>query len=272
MARSIRSPDGKPKTLAAIHPNAGITAEYRRRLEREIKAMHDSILYWLSAAYRSHPPEMAQDAAPPSDWLARYMRSLGKRWEDRFDKLARDLAEHFGRQAAQRSDASLKAALKRGGMSVSFKVTPAMRDVLAANIQENVALIKSIQSRHFQQIEGMVMRSAQTGRDLASLQKDLIEAYGVSKKRAAFIARDQNNKATATITRVRQQEIGATQAIWLHSGAGKHPRPTHVAKSGKPYDIRTGWFDRAEGKNGEWLWPGTAINCRCVSKVIIPGM
>jgi hypothetical protein len=75
-------------------------------------------------------------------------------------------------------------------------------------------------------IEGLVMRSVQTGRDLGQLMKDLQEQFGVTRRRAAFVARDQNNKATASMTRARQHEPGITQAIWVHSGAGKHPRPT----------------------------------------------
>jgi uncharacterized protein with gpF-like domain len=267
----IRSPTGKPKILAPVHPNVGIAVEYRRRLHREIEAMHRSLVYWISAAYRAHPPVLAQDAASPASWLSRAMRQLAKRWNDRFDVLAVDLAKYFAKQAWQRSDASLAAALKKGGMTVKFRPTKAVNDALAANIAENVGLIKSIAQQHLTQVEGMVMRSVQTGRDLASLTKDLQQAYGLSLRRASFIARDQNNKATAIVTRVRQVEIGATQAVWLHSGGGREPRPSHVAMSGKLYDIRTGWFDRDEGKNGEWLWPGTAINCRCVSKVVIPG-
>jgi SPP1 gp7 family putative phage head morphogenesis protein len=268
MPRRLVSPDGKRKVLGAVHPNAGLCAEYRRKLEREIAAMHTSIMHWLTATYRANPPVMAADALP-AEGIRRTLRELRTRWEDRFEEIAPKLARYFSVAAGARSDASLKSLLAKGGMTVKFTPSRAVNDVLAANIAENVSLIRSIPERHLTQIEGMVMRSVQTGRDLASLTRDLQSTFGVTKKRAAFIARDQNNKATATITRVRQQELGVTKAIWLHSGGGRHPRPTHVAKSGKEYDITTGWYDPAEQ---EWLWPGTAINCRCVSKVVLPGM
>jgi uncharacterized protein with gpF-like domain len=73
------------------------------------------------------------------------------------------------------------------------------------------------------------MRSVQSGRDLVQLTKDMQEQFGVTHRRAAFIARDQNNNATAAMTRARQDELRLNEAIWVHSGAGKHPRPTHVA-------------------------------------------
>ena len=62
---------------------------------------------------------------------------------------------------------------------------------------------------------------------------------------AVIIARDQNNKATASMTRARQNELGITEAIWVHSGAGKHPRPTHVAMNGAKYDVKKGMWDPA---------------------------
>ena len=50
-------------------------------------------------------------------------------------------------------------------------------------------------------VEGLVMRSVQTGRDLRQLTTDLQEQFGVTRRRAAFIARHQSNKATASMTR-----------------------------------------------------------------------
>jgi uncharacterized protein with gpF-like domain len=54
------------------------------------------------------------------------------------------------------------------------------------------------------------------------------------------LARDQNNKATASMTHARQDELGIAEASWVRSGAGKHPRPTHVAMNGKKYDVNKG--------------------------------
>jgi uncharacterized protein with gpF-like domain len=65
---------------------------------------------------------------------------------------------------------------------------------------------------------------------------------------------------------VRQKELGITKAIWVHSGGGKHPRPEHVAFSGKEYDVEKGAY-----LEGKWTWPGFEINCRCTSRSVIPG-
>jgi len=52
------------KVLKPVHPNAGIEAEYRQKLDRLIEEMQASYRHWLTAAYRANEPEIAQDAAP----------------------------------------------------------------------------------------------------------------------------------------------------------------------------------------------------------------
>lgn len=255
--------------LRPIHPNAGVEAHYRRSMTALIEEMHRSVLYWVRAAYRRNEPEVAQDELP-AETLRRAVRALARRWNRRFSDLAQDLAAHFAQEAGARSDAALKSALKRGGFTVEFKMTRAQRDVLNAVVHENVALIKSIPARYLDQVEGIVMRSVQTGRDLGQLAGDLETQLGVTKRRAAVIARSQNGMATAALTRARQQELGITEAIWVHSGAGKHPRRSHqkAGQDRQAYDPAVGWFDPEVGQH---ILPGQLPNCRCVSRPVIKG-
>lgn len=236
--------------------------------------MVNSYRYWMLAAYKSNEPEVAQDELP-ADALRREIRKLGRRWERQFAKAAPRMAEFFQQSVSERSDLVLKKLLREAGISVKFRNTPATRDVIAAGFNENVSLIKSIQAKFHTDIEGMVMRSVAAGRDIGTLAKDLERTYGVTSRRAAFIARDQNNKATAMITKARQQELGITEAIWVHSAGGKEPRPNHVkfGREQKRYDVAKGmWDPDADGKGkGRFIHPGELINCRCVSKPVIPG-
>ena len=203
----------------------------------------------------------------PADYLRSAFARLRKRWEERFDDAAGKLARWFAQSAATRSDATLRRILKDGGISVKFTPTKAMRDVMQGTVQANVALIKSIPEKYLTQVEGIVYRSVQTGRDLHQLSNDLRHELGVTKRRAAFISLDQSNKATSAMTRARQLELGM-QAVWKHSHAGHTPRPTHVANDGKPYDPATGWWDPAVKR---YIWPGTEPGCRCWTQTIIPG-
>ncbi len=261
----------KSKLLPAIHPNAGIEAWYRRKLLKLIDEMARSYLWFVRAAYKANEPAILAVDASPTDELKAALKKLSDRWYDRFDDVAQILADHFAQDIGERSDAALKAALRKAGFTVKFKLTAVQRDILKASVQQSVSLIKSIPDQFHDQVEGSVMRAVQVGGDLGSLTKELQAHHGVTRRRAAFIARDQNNKAHAALLRSRQLEIGITEAIWVHSAGGKVPRPSHV-KAGRDqvrFNVAKGWWDPDEEA---WVLPGELINCRCVSRPIIPGL
>lgn len=265
--------DAKParRRIARGHrPNAALGAAYRARLERLVAEMAASVLFWTRAIYRAHEPptvKMAMDRKTAAEAITDAFGRLRDRWLLRFDETAPKLAWWFATKAARRSDEAMTRILRDGGISVPFKMTPAAANIIDAAVAENVALIKSIPQQYLTQVEGAVMRSVREGRDLSTLSRELRQQYGVTKRRAALIALDQNNKATADMTRARQAEKGY-KAIWRHSHAGKVPRPTHVANDGNVYDPAAGWYDPHERKR---IWPGTLIRCRCFSQTIIPG-
>lgn len=268
MRRRLKS--AKAKILRPVPPNKGIELQYRKKIYRLIDEMNRSVLHFITASFRTNEPEvteLAQDALPANE-LRKSIRRLTRRWQRRFREAAPEMADWFSQSVNTRSSLAMQQILKKGGWTVEFKMTPAQQDILHATINENVSLIKSIPQQYFTQIEGMVMRSVQTGRDLHQLTNDLQRQFGVTRRRAILIARDQTNKANANLTRARQLELGISRAVWVHSGAGKHPRPTHVRQSGKEFDIKTGWFDPAVKK---YIFPGSEINCRCFSKSIVPG-
>ena len=277
----------KAKTIRPVHPNAGIEVANQKKLDAMIDAMNRSVSWWVKAAYRANNPEMAHDTdigdeasktvseeiaaaiqqtGSPARVMQNVMRKLSKIWQKRFDDGAEEMAKHFAKTAAQRTDAGLRAALKKSGMTVEFKMTAKMNDVLQATIGENVGLIKNIASEHLSDVQGLVMRSVSAGRDLGTLTAELQKRYGITRRRAALISGDQNNKLTANLTIVRQRELGITEAKWMHSGGGKEPRPEHLAWNGKTYKIDEGMWSEVDQK---FVFPGSEINCRCMSRSIL---
>lgn len=263
-------PTKPPKTARAVVANKGIEVSYRKALDKLVSEMSNSVEYWLEAAYKANPPRMetamAEDALPSAE-LSKRMRELSKRWTDRFDEMSAKIADRFVKQGVRYTDASFKQSLKDAGWTVEFKMTPIMRDATNATIAENVALIKSIPQQYLNDVEGIVMRGFTTGRDLKTITDELQQRHGVTKRRAALIARDQNSKLTATVTQARRVDLGLYEAIWVHSSAGKEPRPLHV-KAGKDklkFDVREGAYI-----GGKYILPGTEINCRCSSKTVLP--
>lgn len=310
--------------LRPIRPNAGIRSSYAKRLTDLVTEMSDSIIYWMSAAYRANPPVMASDEPliriearevvaaggatrwaamvdgeflvsettgrtrmfrsaeaarragrialgqyVPADELNAAFNDLAEEWQDQFDAAAERIAAMFAQGAARHSDRALVSVLKRSGFAVSFTMTPAMRDVLASTVAQNVALIRSVPQQYLTNVQGAVMRSVQQGRDLGSLTRYLRHQHGVAKRRAAFISLDQNNKATSALQKARQVELGIEEAIWMHSHAGREPRPTHVANDGKRYNVAEGWYD-PDPRVRRRIWPGELPRCRCTQRAVMP--
>lgn len=263
--RRLVSPSGKDMVLREVHPNRGLEMAYRRKLMALIDEMQHSVEYWLKAKYKQNQPRIAQDAIPANELQAE-MDRLGKQWLKRFDAGAEKLAEWFSQKTKSYSDGTLQRILADAGFSVDFTMSSTMRDAYNAVIHEQVGLIKSIPRQYLLEVQGMVMRSVQTGRDLSHISEELSKRYGITKRRAALISRDQNNKATSVISRVRQQELGITEAVWRHSHAGKEPRPSHLKADGERFEIAKGMF-----LDGQWVWPGELVSCRCTAKPVVPG-
>lgn len=256
------------KTVRAVHANRGIEARYRRQLARMIAEMHGSVEYWLTAAYRKEPPALAALVAAdatPAQMIRKALAGLAARWVAKFDEWAPKIAEAYVTNMFKASDSAFRQALKDAGWAVDFKMTPAVRDAFQASLTENVGLIKSIPEKYLQQVEGVVMRSYSNGRDLETMVADLKALYPGAAHRAVLIARDQSNKANAVVNRARQMELGITDALWMHSHAGKVPRASHVKANGTKYKIAEGCLI-----DGEHIQPGSLVNCRCTSRAILP--
>jgi len=262
--RQVTRPKDAPQ-LPVVRGNAGIHAWYRQKLEKAVAEMHKSFVYWLTAEYKGEV--LARDDSPASAMRAALAR-LGRRWQKSFDELAVTLSKRLAEKVLLHSDTALKSGLQNQGFTVKFTMSAPMNDAYQAVIGEQVGLIKSIASQHLTEVEGLVMRSVARGRDLGSLTAELKKRYGITQRRAAFIARDQNNKASSTLQAARQQDIGITEGTWRHSHGGKHPRPEHLAADGKRFKLAEGMWMPKEGRH---VMPGEDPNCRCGWTPVLPG-
>jgi uncharacterized protein with gpF-like domain len=274
--RVLASRSKKPVTVRPVHANAGVEAWYRAELERLVLRMHNDVSTAVIGVYAMHaqPPVegVAHDTKNPSILLRRALEKWGGLWTRKLDKLSLSLSRQFARKNFNVTQTAMKAAFREAGFTVTFKPTEASVRAYHAVAAEQVNLIKSIPAEYLKAVESNVWTSVMSGGDLHSLSRDIQKNYNVTARRAAFIARDQNNKATGTIEKVRQQELGIVEAYWQHSGGGKEPRPTHLAADGKRYKIARGmWDPDANGKGkGAFVQPGELINCRCTNRPILP--
>jgi len=267
------APTKKDIRLKAVRVSAPVEAKYRKRLLSLIDEMYHSMIWWIGAAWNKNPPiaTQANDAKRVTTTLAEAMERLKKHWEGKFEEESVKISKPFVDSSIKYYDTAFMAALKEAGFVIPFSMTLRMQEAGKASMKDSVSLIKSIQSRFHTDIEGEVWRAVSNGYKLDELYKTLHGKYGLMKKRAKLIARDQASKANAVIEKARRLELGIEEAEWRHSGAGREPRPSHVAMNRKRFKVKDGMYDDNKYVQKHIL-PGELINCRCFSNSIIPGI
>jgi 8-oxo-dGTP pyrophosphatase MutT (NUDIX family) len=264
---------------------ATFTTEVLEEFEPTLNSEHDAFM-WLPpieamrGSMRLHPgvgkalldmyDVLGNDAPSNTKALQALLAKWGKQAIKRFDLAAFDLANGFTSRSAIATQTAMMSQLKNAGFTVAFKPTMKSMEAYKAVTAENVGLIKSIPRKWHEQIEQKVWNAVRSGSDLSKLSVELRKTYGSTVKRAALIARDQNAKAKAVIERVRQQELGITRGVWMHSHAGKEPRPPHVkwGEENRVYNLNQGLYDPDER---QYVHPGELINCRCTMRPVIDG-
>lgn len=202
------------------------------------------------------------------DDIAERLIDLRDRWVTRFSDAAVTIAPRFVKSVDNTATKSLKRSLREKDIPrVKFTMTPEMTQAVDGIVAENVNLIKSIPEKYFTQVQTITLQSITRGRDLNYMTEELQKQFGITRRRAERIAIDQNNKATAELSRVRQKSLGITKGIWIHSGGGSHRRPKHVKANGQEFDLDKGL---PVGDNGEYVLPGQEINCGCSWKPVLP--
>ena len=246
-------------SLESIAPNASIQKQYRDAMYAMLDEMRQDIIKDVVKPYRN---DLAMDGI--IDWIGHVMDSLVSKWQKRLETLPNEVAADFVGKSKTHYDRRLQKLLRKRGFIVNFRNSKQVEEMTQIAIGENVSLIKSVGSQYLDNVRAAVWRSVKDGYDAESLVKQLNHIDGVSERRAKNIARDQMVKANQAFEDARAAELGITEAIWLHSHAGKTYRPSHVKANGTRYEIAKGLY-----LDGKWTKTGEEINCRCRKKLII---
>ena len=161
-----------------------------------------------------------------------------------------------------------------------------MEQIIKASIMENVSLIKSIESKYFEQITGSVARSMQAGGSIKQLRQEILRYNGMTRRRANNIANDQTRKAYMSINLRNMSKAGIKKVEWVHSGGGYTVREYHYRKwdgvsgieDGRPNGLNGYIFDidkppviqLQKGKQPEVRgYPAQLPNCKCVLAAVV---
>lgn len=135
-----------------------------------------------------------------------------------------------------------------------------LENTLIATTSQNVSLIKSIPEQYLKNIESIVYSGLAQKNKATSMTQQIMQAGGVTRNRAKFIARDQSSKFNGALTKQRATNLGVEEYVW-RTAEDDRVRDTHRVKNGKTFR-----FDTPPKDTGN---PGQDYNCRCVAQPII---
>ena len=134
---------------------------------------------------------------------------------------------------------------------------------LALWIQENVDLIKTIPKDSLDKMRDIVYDGYVSGKTTTQMMREIRRVYGISKRHALFIARDQIAKLNGQIQRAQQMDAGIRQYIWS-TVKDERVRDSHRKLDGKKFS----WDSPPENTDGRCCHPGQDFNCRCIGRPV----
>jgi SPP1 gp7 family putative phage head morphogenesis protein len=125
-------------------------------------------------------------------------------------------------------------------------------------VSANVDLIKTVPKDSLGSLKEKVYSDYMNGRSTTNIVKELQRQYGMDKRHAQLIARDQTAKLNSNITQSQQRDAGVNKYKWSTVGDGR-VRDSHDALDGEIFS----WDDPPETDDGRRCHPGEDYQCRC---------
>lgn len=239
----------------------------RRDLLRRVRLMQGVLMNQLGPELRRLTPDINERSRQDSlssiaDALSlvNIVRAVERAWRVVFGPNTQDLqafaAEVDGFSTRQNSRLLARVA----NIKVSQIPKTNSVGILSKWASANASLITSLDSRHFNDVAKAIEDAVVGGKSTATLRKDLQARFGITRRRAELIARDQVATLNAQITEKRQTDVGVEEYIWSTS-RDQRVRPEHAAREGVVFR----WDNPPPDGH-----PGRPVNCRCTSEAVIP--
>lgn len=248
-----------------------IENSYNVKLQRLVRELRADINATLVPVVKQYAPEYVQDSAPVltrdgwADAIRNALDALLARWvtSPLAKAAASVIAGDFVRTSLQYTDRRIK---RTTGIDV-FASDRRLDEYIKAATNQNARLIGSISSRYIEQVANIVEGNMRTGMRPSNIVEELHQQFGVERRRAAFIARDQAAKVTGEMNKRRQMNAGFEYFKWRDSSDSRvRERHHEIATAETPYGIGVyRWDDLPKSDKGEPIQPGSDYQCRCVA-------
>lgn len=242
--------------------------QYNAKLQKIIRMVKRDIDAHVYPVIKQQAPEYTQDAAIVQDgWLDpinRVLEMLKAKWSGPLmAQLASRIAGDFVQVAVKKSERDLK---KSAGIDV-FSQSPGLQEYLRASAEQNASLIKSIPAEYLDRVSTLVVSNMRSGMRPGFIARALQEQFGVTERRAKFIARDQAGKIQGELAERQQKGAGFEYFRWLDSDDSRvRERHSDIAEKVTAYGVGVySWSNLPLSSDGLPIKPGQDYNCRCTA-------
>ncbi|MCO5092044.1 phage minor head protein [Bosea sp. (in: a-proteobacteria)] len=227
--------------------------------------------------------QVAQDVLPASisaknqmmrddlNWFERAMRALrdfGDGFVEGLRSEWRDAFETEEERNKRRFNEGLRSAI---GIDLGALIqAEGIGNTIDAAVLRNVSLVRGLSQDVARRLSAKLLDALTRGLNNRELEKIITAEFGIARRRAKLIARDQAASFNGDLNRIRQTAMGVTEYIWSTSldervrgnPEGRYPnaRPSHWDREGKTFK----WSSPPSDGH-----PGQPINCRCTARAVI---
>ncbi len=169
-------------------------------------------------------------------------------------------------KTSRKVDETLKA------ITVLPEMTPERVKKIAKEWQFNMdKWIKDFTDEEVVRLRDEVQSHVMTGGRYESIIDSIQRSYGVTQKKAKFLARQETSLLMTKFKESRYTEAGVQEYIWgCVTGTDKHPvRESHKILAGKTYRWDDPPITTAPNEPVRRNNPGEDYNCRCFAKPIV---
>lgn len=152
---------------------------------------------------------------------------------------------------------------------VSPTLSPIAKSRLALQYTENLnKYIKDFRAEQIVELRKQVESHLFAGTRYEALASKITSAYGVSERKAQFLARQETNLLAAQVKEELYADAGIDEYEWQTvKGTASHPvRPMHKRLDGKRFKFSKPPITDDKGSRNN---PGQDYNCRCTARPIV---
>lgn len=187
--------------------------------------------------------------------------SLGLKFGQTLDAITQDLGKQLVTTTLQ---------LRPEDVGITPEVDVGLREKLRKDFTENTELaIKDFAKERIPALRARVEENAfKYGGRQDRLAKIIEAEFGVTKRKAEFLADQETGLLVSKYRAEKYKEVGIKDYIWSTSGDAR-VRPSHRVLNGKRFSFSRGAQVSPPGQPARYCNPGEDYRCRCVPRPLI---